>query len=108
MREYTRLKQRVQKLETIIRVLKTAECTASSPLQEKLSIMELLHGEYSGYMLCETLDVPRGTFYSHIYHNKREESSYSENRTILRSAIKEIFDESEQRFGAGKTKGFTL
>jgi len=57
MREYTQLKQRVKKLETIICILKAADCTISSPLQEKLSVMESLHDEYSGYMLCEALEV---------------------------------------------------
>lgn len=64
--------------------------------------MEQLHGEYSGYILCEAMDVPRGTFYNHIYRNKREQSSYSERRAILRMAIHEVFDESQQRFGAEK------
>lgn len=102
MREYKKLTQRVQKLESIIRILKIVKCTVSSPLREKLSAMESLHAEFSRYILCEALEVPRGTFYNHIYRNKRDKSTYAENRKVLCDAIKEVYEDSGQVFGSGK------
>ena len=102
LRDYNLAKQRVQKLESIIQILKQAQCTLTAPLSEKLEAMEPLHGEFSGYLLCEAFEVPRGTFYNHVFRNKRSNSTYAERREILRSEIRTVFDESNQLYGAGK------
>lgn len=46
----------------MIEILKTVECNVHSPLQEKLCEIEKLHGKYSVHVLCDALNVPRGTF----------------------------------------------
>ena len=48
------------------------------------------------------MDVSRGTFYNHILRNKRDTTWYAKQREILRVAIKRVYDESNQVFGAGK------
>ena len=53
-------------------------------------------------MLCEALDVSRGTFYNHILRNKREDTTYAEHRSELREVIQKIYDKSNQIFGAKK------
>ena len=70
----------MEKLENIIEVLKTVDCTASASLQDKLAALEPLYGRYSVYVFCEALNVPRGTFYSYIPRNKRSNSSYTKHR----------------------------
>lgn len=62
---YNQLKEHVEKLEGIITILKIAGCTVDAPLDVKLSVLERLYHEeeYSVRMLCEALEVPRGTFY---------------------------------------------
>ena len=102
--EYYRQKNRADRLEQIIEVLKKVECTASSPTKEKLAELEKLHGQYSIHLICEALDVPRGTFYNHIFRNKRESNSYQFRRTQLSEQIKQVYDESNQIFGARKIK----
>ena len=67
--EFLYLKRRVEKLEAMVQVLKKVDCTVSPPLQEKLKAMEALYGQFSEHTLCEALDVPRGTFYNHIFRN---------------------------------------
>lgn len=57
----------MKKLEEMIEVLKMVNCTVSAPLKEKLSALEPLYGQYSVYVLCEALEVARGTFYNHIF-----------------------------------------
>lgn len=53
-------------------------------------------------MLCEALDVSRGTFYNHIFRNKRDNVWYLKRREELREKIQQVFDESKQIYGAGK------
>ena len=102
--DYYKLKNRANRLEQIIEVLKIVKCTVSSPTKEKLTELEKLHGQYSVHLICEALNVPRGTFYNHIFRNKRENNSYQFRRTILSEQIKQIYDESNQIFGARKIK----
>ena len=53
-------------------------------------------------MLCEALEVSRGTFYSHILRNKRDNTYYSKRREELRIKIQQVYDENKQIFGAAK------
>lgn len=73
--EFIKMKQRLKKLEQKVEVLQKVNCTVSSPLKEKLQELSLLHGQYSVHVLCEALEVPRGTFYNHIFRNKGENNS---------------------------------
>lgn len=93
---------RVSRLEGIIEILQRVNCTVSSPLEAKLPAMEELYSQYSVHMLCDALQVPRGTFYNYIFRNKRDNTWYAKRREELRIRIQEIYDESNQIFGAGK------
>ncbi len=101
-KEYDSLLRRVNKLENIIAVLKTVNCTANDPLKEKLHELELLYGQYDVHTLCEALDVSRGTFYNHILRNKRSNAWFEKRREEYRILIREVFDEYRQVFGADK------
>ena len=54
-----------------------------------------------GIVLCEALEVARGTFYNHIFRRKVT-TQYDIRREEIREQIKAVFDESKQRFGAKK------
>lgn len=96
------LEDKVKRLEGIIEILKKVNCTVSAPLQERLYELEALQGQYNVHMLCEALDVSRGTFYNHIFRNKRDNVWYLKRREELREKIQQVFDESKQIYGAGK------
>ena len=64
--------------------------------------MEELYGQYSVHMICDALKVPRGTFYNHIFRNKRDNTWYAKRREEFRIKIQEIYDDSNQIFGAAK------
>ena len=96
------LENKIKRLEGIIEILKKVNCTASAPLQERLYALESLQGQYGVHMLCEALDVSRGTFYNHIFRNKRDNVWYLKRREALREMIQQVFDESKQIYGAGK------
>lgn len=102
LKNFRVLEIKVKRLEGIIKILKTVHCTVHSPLQEKLYELEKLYSEYTVHMLCEALDVPRGTFYNHILRNKKDNTTYSKRREELRIKIQEIYDNSNQIFGAKK------
>lgn len=53
-------------------------------------------------MICDSLKVPRGTFYNHIFRNKRDNTWYSKRGEEFRIKIQEIYDENNQIFGAAK------
>lgn len=97
-----KLENKVKRLEGIVEILQSVDCTANSPLDEKLTALELLYGKYSVHMLCDALKVPRGTFYNFIFRNKRDNTLYSKRQEELRIKIQEIYDENNQIFGAEK------
>ena len=96
------LKKHLEKLEGIIAVLKSVDCTVSLPLQDKLKALEKLYGQFSVHTLCDALEVPRETFYNHILRNKKEDTSYQFRRVRLSEMIQQIYDERNQIFGAAK------
>jgi len=102
--EFAKLRTRVVKLEQEIDVLKRVNCTVSAPLKERLHALESLYGQYSVHVLCEALDVPRGTFYNHMLRNKKDNSSYQIRRTHLSEKIRRIYEGSNQIFGAKKIR----
>lgn len=96
------LENKVARLESIIELLKTAPCTVQAPLKQRLYAAESLYGKYSVHMICDAFNIPRGTFYNHVLRNKRDNTWYAKRREELRIRIQEIYDESNQIFGADK------
>nr|WP_326184209.1 IS3 family transposase [uncultured Oscillibacter sp.] len=94
----------MEKLENVVTILKTVNCTIHAPLKEKLSELELLYGQYDVHTLCEALEVPRGTFYNHILRNKRGNAWFEKRREVYRILIREVFDEYRQVLGAEKIR----
>ena len=101
-REFFLLQQKVEKLQNIIRVLKTVNCTASAPLHDKLNALESLYGQFSVHTMCDALDVSRGTFYNHIFRSKHGETLAAKRREEIKVRIQNIYDQSEQIFGYRK------
>lgn len=102
VRNFKMLESKIARLEGIIEIIKKANVLPNSPLKDKLSVAESLSKNYSVHMLCEALDIPRGTYYNHILRNKRDNTWYAKRREALREQIQEIYDESNQIFGAAK------
>lgn len=99
---YKRLQGKVKRLEEIIQIYKTLNFNYNSSLKEKLYALEELYGQHSVHILCEALDVSRGTFYNHILRNKKQNTVYVQRKEELREKIQKIYDDSNQIFGAGK------
>ena len=103
-KSYSQLKELAERLEGMLIILKTCGCAPHDPLPVRLKVSERLCHEdnYSVRMICEALDVPRGTFYNHVLRNKRGESSYEKRKEELRIRIREVYEESNQIFGSPK------
>ena len=101
---YAKQKKRIDRLENMVEVLQTVDCSLSSPLQIKLRELEKLYGQYSVHVLCDSLDVPRGTLYNHILRNKKDMNSYRARREKLSKSISEVFEESNQIYGSRKIR----
>ena len=102
VRNFKMLESKIARLEGIIEIIKKANVLPNSPLKDKLYAAESISDDYSVHMLCEALDIPRGTYYNHILRNKRDNTWYAKRRETLREQIQEIYDESNQIFGAAK------
>lgn len=102
IRDFHLLENKVARLEGIIEILQLVTCTAKSPLRERLYAAEQLLNKYNVHMICDALQIPRGAFYNHIFCNKRDNTWYSKRNEEFRVRIQEIYDESNQIFGAGK------
>ena len=96
------LERKVKKLESIVQILKTVDCTIHSPLQDRLNALEKLHSDYDVHTLCDALNVARGTYYNHILRNKRDNVWYRKREEEYRILIHDIFYEFDQIFGAKK------
>lgn len=96
------LENKVKRLESIIEIMHKTHCFASDPLEVKLPALEALYGQYNVHILCDALQVPRGTFYNHILRNKKSNTWYAKRREELRVKIQQIYDDSHQIFGAHK------
>ncbi len=103
-KEYDRVLRRVNKLENIISILKTVNCTVHAPLKKKLCELELLYGQYDVHTHCEALNVSRGTFYNHILRNKRGNAWFEKRREEYRVLLREVFHEYRQVLGTEKIR----
>ncbi len=103
-KQYYNLDQKTQKLEQMVTFLRVIHCTAGDSLEAKLAEVERMYYEsdFSVHVMCEALDVPRGTFYNHIKRNKRNNSSHELWREELRCQILKIYDDSNQIYGSRK------
>ena len=57
-------------------------------------------------MICDALDIARGTYYNHFLRSKRDNTCYAKRREESRIQIQEIFDENHQIFGVKKQLPF--
>ena len=103
-REYFKQKERIAKLEGMLAVIKAASGVMDMPLAEKLRVLdEFYHDEkYSVRLMCEALEVPRGTFYNYINRGKKGDTVFARRREDLRQKILAVYYDSNQIFGAPK------
>lgn len=101
-RNYLKIKNNETKLNHICEILQKVDCTVSAPLKVKLYELEKLYGQYTVQELCNALKVSTGTFYNHIFRNKKGNTTYAENKLKLCNIIRAIYDEYHGIYGSKK------
>ncbi len=99
--------KRLKKLEHKIEIISLTGFIKEVPLKKKLESLENLYHcsdtPYSVHELCEALGVSRGTFYNHILR-RADHSLRDAKQSELMRQVQQIFDDSQQRFGAEKIR----
>jgi transposase InsO family protein len=105
--ELNTLFRKLQRLEHHLEIIRQSGYLSGVPLQKKLATLEHLYNapdnSYSVHELCDALGVARGTFYNHIFR-RADRSKYEEEQAQLMLQVQQIFDDSQQRFGAEKIR----
>lgn len=91
LKNFRILETKIKRFEEIVKILQRINCTVNAPLNEKLSALEELYSQY-----YDALQVLRGTFYNHIFRNKRDNTWYVKRREELRIRIQQILLKSGQ------------
>ena len=102
LHDYNLLKQKCERLTQMVVILKTASCTVNSPQAEKYRVIKELSDKYSVSLLCETFNVPKGSYYNYLLRNKNENTLASQKRAELTPVIDSIFHENNEIYGSGK------
>lgn len=98
----------------IIQILKVSPCTASSPLRERYNVIKSFKDTYSETLLCEALNVSKGSYFNYIFRNKNDASQYVDKVEDMTPIIAQIYHESNQIYVPGKVhailkdRGYTI
>ena len=102
LRDYRELVAKCERQQKIIQILKDSPCTASSPLRERYNVIKSFKDTYSETLLCDALNVSKGSYFNHIFRNKNDASQYAAKVEEMTPIIEQIYHESNQIYGPGK------
>lgn len=102
MSDFRILRQRCETLEKMVEVLQLSPCPVSAPLHDRYQVIKDLSGTYSVNLLCQALKAAKGSYYNNILRNANENTSFMRKKKEITPIIEEIFNESNQIFGASK------
>lgn len=106
-KEFDMISRRLEKLEHEMEIIRASGYLEEVPLKRKLISLEQIYriedSPYSVHELCDALGVARGTFYNHIFR-RADRSSREKEQEELMMKVQQIFDDSQQRFGAEKIR----
>ena len=77
LRDYRELVAKCERQQKIIQILKESPCTVSSPLRERYNVIKAFKDTYSETLLCDALNVSKGSYFNHIFRNKNDASQYA-------------------------------
>lgn len=102
LRDYRELVAKCERQQKIIDILKESPCTVSAPLRERYEVIKSLKGTYSETLLCDALNVSKGSFYNHIFRNKNDANQFIQKEREMTPIIEQIYNESNKIYGPGK------
>lgn len=106
-KEFDTISKRLEKFEHEIEIIRATGYLKEVPLQRKLKTLETMYrienSPYSVHELCEALGVARGMFYNRIFRRANRSDREKEQKELMLK-VQQIFDDSQQRFGAEKIR----
>lgn len=102
IKDYKLLKTKYERQKLVVHILQNASCRANDPLQDRLIAIKELSSKYTVNTLCEAFKVTKGIYYNYLLRRKGENSQAAKRRAELKPIIEEIYQSSNQTFGAGK------
>lgn len=102
--DFETLKRKLTRANHLLQIIRLSNIIEQVDLQTKLTILTKIYEqneEFSVREICEALNVARGTFYNHIFR-KVDRTRFLEEQRMLALQIQQIFDDSDQRYGAQK------
>ncbi len=99
LRDYHELAAKCERQQKIIKILKDSPCTASSPLRERYNVIKSFKNTYSETLLCDALNVSKGSYFNHIFRNKNDASQYAAKVEEMTPIIEQIYHELNQIYG---------
>ncbi len=92
-------KTHLNKLERISEAIRVLPCGKMASIGEKVETIKKYKDQYSIHVLCEVLQISRGTYYYRVNHEKIP-TQYELSDDEFKPLIKQIFFDSGERFGS--------
>lgn len=96
------LQQKCERQQKIIEILQRSPCATSAPLSKRYEVIKDLSAEYSVNILCEALNVAKGSYYNHLLRNKNGATKAAKKQSKMAPIIEQIFHENNEIFGSSK------
>lgn len=100
-KDFNDISRKYEKQSKILEVIKVSGYNFNMSLDEKLEIYHSFKDQYSSRILCEALNISRGTYHNRIV-KAVEPTFYQKRKTEITTHVLKVFEESEQRFGSDK------
>ena len=101
-RNFRSILRRNDHLEDLLAVLNDSYCSPNAPLRDRLDEAEKLYKNYNIHLVCEALNISRGSFYNHLKRNKRQQAWFFLRREELKKEILDIYYNTSEIYGARK------
>ena len=96
------LEQKCERQQKTIEILMRSPCSPNAPLSKRYEVIRALSSEYNVNTLCEALKVAKGSYYNHLFRNKKENTKAAKKQSEMTPVIEQIFHENNEVFGSSK------
>ena len=96
------LPQKCERQRLIIDILHRSPVAPSAPLSKRYDVIKALSSEYNVNVLCEALNVAKGSYYNHLLRNKNGATIAVKKQSEMVPIIEQIFHENNEIFGSSK------
>ena len=102
-RDFHNIQEKMNLLQKENDAFYACNCCRNSPLEERYDAITRLKDRFGIHALCRILNVNRSAYYHHLFRSPEKTQIELEDEK-LRPIIKEIFDNSKERFGSPKIR----